>query len=242
MSRFIPRLYCDSSLFEGGLISLCAEQHHYVANVMRMENGGILSLFNARDGEWQVEIQKLGKKSVEVKLGSQLCVFSSGAEIHLYLPPIKKERLRFLVEKATELGVTHFHPIITDHTTQKLNEEKLRATVVEAVEQSGRLDIPVIEEIKCFRELMVSFDKVSPLFVAVESFTEKRFSDYETVLSSPLRFVVGPEGGWSESETETLLNTSHVYPVSLGKNILRSETAGIFGISVLMELFHRKKQ
>lgn len=242
MPRFVPRLYCDQPLAYNRVVSLSADHYHYIANVMRMVNGDALSLFNSRDGEWNGQIQNLEKKSAEVRLGSQISAFSPDVEIHLYFPPIKKERLRFLVEKATELGATHFHPIITDHTTQKFNEEKLKAVALEAVEQSGRLDLPVLEEARDFKKLIESLDSKTFLFAAVESFTEKRFSDYKNMLISPLRFLIGPEGGWSDEEIAILLNSSYVYPVSLGKNILRSETAGIFGMSVLMELFHRKKQ
>ncbi|HEY8191628.1 MAG TPA: 16S rRNA (uracil(1498)-N(3))-methyltransferase [Alphaproteobacteria bacterium] len=223
----LPRLYVESGLSAGGIITLPQEQAHYLRNVLRIGAGGRVRLFNGRDGEWAATVETSGKKEVslrpEKKLKDQP---PPPREVRLFFTPIKKARMDWLVEKAVELGVTHLHPVLTQNTdVRAINEERVRAQIIEATEQCERMDIPVLAPLQ-------------PLFTAIQE--HKILACVERtdapplhkVLppSGPVAILIGPEGGFSAEEKEKLSAAPSVGIVSLGPRILRAETAALVAL------------
>jgi len=220
-----PRLYVPDDLSNND-ISLSRDHAHYLINVMRKSDGDVVRIFNGRDGEFISKISIINKKNVELKWLEKIKNQSvSARNIHLYCPPIKKDRFAFMIEKAVELGVTEIQPIISDRTQNaKINIEKCEKQIIEAVEQCERMDIPTIHKPKSIDQC----DFINPSYVAIEraDITKFQIQDGDNV-----GVIIGPEGGWTESEINTLSNHQNITAVSLGDNILRAETAAVFMLS-----------
>jgi 16S rRNA (uracil1498-N3)-methyltransferase len=225
-----PRLYINTSLKQGSQIQLEDSQLHYLRNVLRLTLGSPLQLFNGRDGEWEAHIETYSKKSGTLICNKRLRDQRAEVPLTLMCALIKPARLEFLIEKATELGISDIQPLVTDRCSiRKLNTERLLAHAVEAAEQSERLTIPKIHHILSLREAVLAHEQ--DILWADES-REQKGTIVETLKSYPIRaLLIGPEGGFSQPEKEFLLSQPKVHPVHMGPLILRAETAGIALIS-----------
>ncbi len=193
---------------------------------MRKDISDNIRVFNGKDGEYLGAIEQLSKKSCILRITEKLRDQEASDKLSLAFPIIKKERLNFLIEKSTELGITNFIPIITERSNiAKIKLDKIRLQIIEASEQCERLDIPEIaKEIK-LSELLKTQD--FDIFACIE----RQESDKKPEKSSNPLILIGPEGGFSDSEIELLNGSDNITAISLGKNILRSETAAITGIN-----------
>lgn len=224
----LPRLYIDAPFGVGEAIALESRQFHYLRNVLRKKDGDVLRLFNGRDGEWLARLSSLSKKRGEILLED--CVYiqpqkRTGQKCALYFSPIKKQRMDMLIEKAVELGVDELHPILMHRSVmRKVNEERMRAQIIEAAEQCERMDIPFLYPMCMLDEMLVSLDTL--LYACVER-SQETSSLSSCDLSGGSAFLIGPEGGFEESEVKQILVHKHVHPVSLGDSILRAETAAL---------------
>lgn len=225
-----PRLYTELDLMQGGVLELPKEQAHYLKNVLRKTEGDQLRLFNGRDGEWLYTLSALGKKSAEACAREQTRPQTAlSRKIHAYFPPIKKTRMDFMIEKAVELGVTDLHPIITQNTeTRKINEERVKAQIIEAAEQCERLDLPVLHPLADMFTALKSCD--TPVYAAVERIDAPRHVADER---ADIAVLIGPEGGFTAEEIERMTALPQIKAVSLGDNILRAETALLKLLSLL---------
>ncbi|MCB9964163.1 MAG: 16S rRNA (uracil(1498)-N(3))-methyltransferase [Rhodospirillales bacterium] len=229
-----PRLYVSSRLQVGQDIALTSDQAHYLKTVLRLEEGASVRVFNDRDGEFLLRLLPGGKKQAVGICEAQIKSPPEHVpEVHLYFAPIKKNRLDFLIEKAVELGVTQFHPVLSERTdVRKLNDERVRAQIIEAAEQCERLDLPQVHDL-------------TPLPVAVRGAPHNIFAALEREdhlpslkahqIAFPAAVLIGPEGGFTPDEVNFLSAEKHVIPVSLGPRILRSETAALKMISCLSD-------
>ena len=205
------------------MVNLAADQAHYIKTVMRGREGQNIRLFNGRDGEWLCTLEGLTKKQAEVRPFN--CIKeqpSVQGRIHLYFAPIKKQRMTFLIEKAVELGATDFHPTITQNTeVRKINEERMNAQIIEAAEQCERLTIPALHPVQSLGAVLQKSEY--PILAAVERAEARCMKD--VTIPGVVGFLVGPEGGFTAEEKNQMAAVDTVIPVSLGENILRSETA-----------------
>ncbi len=227
-----PRLYVGTDFAQGLSIALEAGHNHYLRNVLRKQEGDFLRVFNGRDGEWVARVTKLGKKNGEAALEAQLRVqpdLSAGREVHLYFSPIKKQRMDMLIEKAVELGVSKLHPVIMRRTvSRKINEERIRAQIIEASEQCERMDIPTLEPARNLDEVLAGLEQ--PVFACIEREGDA-LPIAECELGAHAAFLIGPEGGFEEGEVTLMRSCEKVISVSLGESILRAETASIACLS-----------
>ena len=225
-----PRLYTELDLFEGGTVELPKEQAHYLKNVLRKSEGDQVRLFNGRDGEWVYSLSAMGKKGAEARSHEPIRPQTQqGRKIHAYFPPIKKNRMDFMIEKAVELGVTDLHPIITQNTeTRKINEERLKAQIIEAAEQCERLDLPVLHPLV---DIFTALNTCKfPVYAAIERMdTPTRIGDER----ADIAVLIGPEGGFTAEEIHRMMALPKLKAVSLGDNILRAETALLKLLSLL---------
>jgi len=224
------RLYFSKSLSNNLTGTLDKSQSHYVNKVMRVKENEIFSLFNS-SGEWEAKILNISKGIVEFNVTKQLRQKENSKELWLAFSPIKSNYFNFMIQKATELGVTKFIPIIFDRTiVRKINKERLEKVIIEASEQSNRINVPDIEDPKSLDDFLNN-NKVNLIFTDLNS--ENTKIDLKKVTDKPTCVIIGPEGDFSEEERSKILKFSGVQPLKINENILRSETAVISAISII---------
>lgn len=228
------RLYIESTLSENQQVLLSEPQSHYIQKVMRLKRGDCLLLFNGKDGEWKARILEMGKKTTLLSLLSQNRPQHDEKNLCLLFSPLKPKRQEFLVEKATELGVSYLWPIRFERTSiPKVNREKMRAQAREAAEQCGRLTLPEIKDLTPLPQLLKSWPQEGVLFFGDTTLTSPPLSTFNRDSEKFYGFLVGPEGGLTLQEQSLLRSHPHAYGVTLNPHILRAETAALVGISYL---------
>ena len=224
------RLFFSNSLSADMIDKLDKAQSHYLTKVMRVKENEVFSLFN-KNGEWEAKILRISKNIVEFKTTKQLRQKEHTKELWLAFSPIKSKYQNFMIQKATELGVTKFLPIIFDRTVvRKINKERLEKIVIEASEQSNRINIPIIEESQNLNNFLKT-NSMDLIFTDLNSNNNK--IDKSKLTDRPVCIIVGPEGDFSEAEKEEILSFSSVQAIKINENILRSETAVISAISIV---------
>ena len=224
------RLFFSNTLSKNMIDKLDKSQSHYLTKVMRLKKNDIFSLFN-KTGEWEAKILNITKDFVEFKSIKQLRQKENVQELWLAFSPIKSNYQNFMIQKATELGVSKFLPIIFDRTiVRKINKDRLEKIVIEACEQSNRISVPSIEEVQNLKSFLNS-NSMNLIFTDLNSDNKKiektKFSD------KPICIIIGPEGDFSEHERQEILSFKGVQALKINDNILRSETAVISAISII---------
>jgi len=224
------RLFFSESLSLNLTATLDKSQSHYICKVMRIKENEVFSLFNS-SGEWEAKILSISKSIVEFNITKQLRQKENPKELWLAFSPIKSNYFNFMIQKATELGVTKFLPIIFDRTiVRKINKERLEKVIIEATEQSNRINVPGIEEPQSL-DLFLKNNNMDLIFTDLNTTNTKINVDQLT--SNPTCVIIGPEGDFSEKEREQILKFESVQPIKINQNILRSETAVISAISII---------
>ncbi len=224
------RLFFKESLALNLIAKLDKSQSHYVNKVMRVKVDEVFSLFNS-SGEWEAKISNISKSIVEFNITKQLRQKENSKELWLAFSPIKSNYFNFMIQKATELGVTKFLPMIFDRTiVRKVNKERLEKVIIEAAEQSNRINVPTIEKPQSL-DLFLKNSKVDLIFTDLN--TKNRKIDLDQLTSNPTCVIIGPEGDFSEKERDKILKFRGVQPIKINDNILRSETAVISALSII---------
>ena len=223
------RLFFKDSLSLNLVSKLDKPQSHYLYKVMRINKGQSFSLFNQK-GEWEAKIKEINKGIIEFLVIKKLKSANNEREIWLAFAPIKLNYLNLMIQKATELGVTKFIPILTERTiVRKLNEKRLNKIIIEASEQSNRLKVPKLERILKLNEFLKLNQNTNILFGDLNSDNTK--INFKS--ADPLCILIGPEGDFTIKERENILKLEKVIPLKINENILRSETAAISMISII---------
>ena len=226
------RLFFSESLSLNFESKLNKPQSHYLAKVMRIKAGENFSLFNT-NGEWLAKIKEISKGIIEFIVIEKLRQKSIDKEIWLAFSPIKSNYFNFMIQKSTELGVTRFIPIIFDRTiVRKINKERLEKIIIEATEQSNRINIPLLEKPQNLKNFLSNNSKKIDL-VFTDLNSEKKKLEINKEANKPLCAIVGPEGDFSEKERELILKFKGVKSININQNILRTETATISIISII---------
>ena len=224
------RLFFSKTLSADTTDRLDKPQSHYLVKVMRIKESEVFSIFN-QNGEWEAKVLKISKGIVEFKTVKQLRKKESSKELWLAFSPIKSNYQNFMIQKATELGVTKFLPIIFDRTVvRKINNERLEKIVIEASEQSNRLNVPEIEKAQNLKNFL-NTNSMDLIFTDLNS--DNKIIDKSKLTDKPICIIIGPEGDFSEAEREEILSFKGVQSLKINENILRSETAVISAISII---------
>jgi 16S rRNA (uracil1498-N3)-methyltransferase len=224
------RLFFSNILSANLTDKLDKSQSHYLTKVMRIKENEVFSLFN-KEGEWEAKILRISKSIVEFKTTKQLRQKENTKELWLAFSPIKSNYQNFMIQKATELGITKFLPIIFDRTVvRKINKERLEKIVIEASEQSNRMNVPLIESPQTLDSFLKK-DTMDLIFTDLNSDIIK--VDKSKLTDKPVCIIIGPEGDFSEAERDKILSFRGVQSVKINENILRSETAVISAISIV---------
>ena len=227
------RLFFVKSLSLNLSSKLNKSQSHYLAKVMRVKVGESFSLFN-QSGEWEAKINEILKGIVEFTVLKKLREKDNEKNIWLAFAPIKSNFFNFMIQKATELGVTKFVPIITDRTiVRKINYERIEKIIIEASEQSNRIKVPKVEKTQNLNLFLKNNNhKINIIFGDLN--TENQNLDPKIKKENkPICIIIGPEGDFTESEREQILNFKDVQSLKINNNILRTETAAISAISIV---------
>ncbi len=224
----LTRLFLDMELAEGRSADLSKEQAHYLANVLRRAEGSELRVFNGKAGEWRAVVTDISRKSATLEVKTQLRAPKACPDIWLCFAPVKKHRNAFILEKATELGVAVLQPVITARTQHgKLRLDKMRGQIIEAAEQTERLDLPILQETTNLEKMIAEWPQDRILLFADEGGDAAPALPVLNDISAPAALLVGPEGGFTDKERGLLREQSFVKPVSLGPRILRADTAAL---------------
>ena len=223
----LPRLFVDQALSEGLSVAV---DGNYLAAVLRLGAGDKVKLFDDRSGEWLAEIEEAGKKRVRLVVGERLRERERTPDLWLVFAPIKRGRIDWLVEKATELGVARLAPVLTRRTiVDRLNLERLRAHAIEAAEQCERTALPELLAAQKLDAVLNAWPADRALYFADEAGGEP-FAP----TPGPAAILIGPEGGFTDEEREAIRALPQARPVSLGPRILRADTAALAAISLWM--------
>jgi 16S rRNA (uracil1498-N3)-methyltransferase len=230
--RTARRLYLNAPLLEGAEVTLIDNQAHYVLNVLRQNLGDAMHLFNGIDGEWRGILTRFNKKSAIYCCEKQLREQPIASGVIFAFAPLKKERLEYMVQKAVEMGAGQLLPVFTQYT-QNHKLDKCGIYAIEAAEQCGILNLPPIEKPLNFKEFLgfakdktlVFCDELAPIANPITALEGHDLSDAIV--------FIGPEGGFSEDERVSLVALPKVVRLSLGKNILRADTAAVAAMALI---------
>jgi 16S rRNA (uracil1498-N3)-methyltransferase len=229
-----PRLFLAASLEGGQDVVLDRAQTNYLRNVLRLQQGDEVLLFNGRDGEWRARLSAGGKRELSAAVGERSREQPRPSDLHFLFAPLKHARLDYLVQKAVEMGVSRLQPVLTRHTqVARVNLERMRANVVEAVQQCGILTLPEVAEPVSFAAAIADSDRFLVFCdedAEVKDPVAALMADRGT---SPLSVLIGPEGGFAEDERQTLLRRQNVGRISLGPRILRADTAAVAALALV---------
>ncbi|MEM7172147.1 MAG: 16S rRNA (uracil(1498)-N(3))-methyltransferase [Pseudomonadota bacterium] len=232
--KIATRLYLAERLFAEATIGLDHGRSHFLRSVLRLSRGAPLSVFNEQDGEWLARIDGLGKGWCSLIVESQRRPPAPESDLWLVFAPIKRARLDFLIEKATELGCSRLQPVFTRHTdVSRINLERLRANAREAAEQCERLTLPEVCESVSFDAFLADWPRERRLLICAESGPATAIAEVvagDDDLSCGWAVMCGPEGGYAESELDALRQLPFARMVSLGPRILRADTAALMAL------------
>ena len=232
MVRNRIRLFLEHGLCDGNSVILSKKEAHYIFNVMRLKVGDELTVFNNFDGEWLSKIQERNRTSGVLFCVKKIKGRHIPADIWLLFAPIKKSRTDFVVEKATEMGVSKIFPVLTNHSnTNRVSKDRLQSHAIEAAEQCGTRYVPEVLELSMLEDVLNSWPRGRKILFCDESLNN--FNEIKKDKSGdPWAILIGPEGGFSATERKRLLSEKFVWPISLGPRILRSDTAAVVALTL----------
>ncbi|WP_371742256.1 16S rRNA (uracil(1498)-N(3))-methyltransferase [Pseudoruegeria sp. HB172150] len=225
------RLFVDHPLAPEHPVPIFRDQAHYLNIVMRMEDGARLLIFNGRDGEFEATIEEIGRRDGTLRVIRQTRPLQMPPDLWLLFAPIKKQRTDFIVEKATELGVARILPVQTEFTnSERIRKDRLQAHAMEAAEQCGGTYVPEVEDLQKLDHLLDEWPEDRNLLFCDESL----LGAADPLEGEPGKWaiLIGPEGGFSDTERARLRDLPFARPVSLGPRILRADTAAVAAITL----------
>ena len=226
------RLYIDEELKAGAVHLIDDNQGHYLVNVMRIKMGEHLALFNGVAGEWIGEVTKVGKGKVKITIREKIAEQIFEPDLWYLFSPLKKARTDYMIQKATELGVSRICPVITMRTNlDRIKHDKLVANAVEAAEQCGRMTVPKIDVMMSLEELLKNWPDERVIIFCDEAGDAILMKDMKTI-HKKTAILIGPEGGFSPEERQMIRDHKNTVAITLGPRILRADTAAVAALSL----------
>ena len=229
------RLFVDEAIGPDSKIACTRAQANYLTNVMRLQSGAELLIFDGQSGEWRAKLHIEGRGKCRLQTLERVRAQQEGPDIDYLFAPLKRARLDYMVQKATELGAASLQPVLTQHTAvQRINIERMRANVIEAAEQCGVLRVPEVRSPEKLDKLLTDWDasrrivycdEEAPILSPLDALAE--------VEPGPLAVLIGPEGGFEQRERDRLRSLEFVIPVSLGPRVMRADTAAVAALALV---------
>jgi 16S rRNA (uracil1498-N3)-methyltransferase len=231
----MQRLFIETPLGAGTRTEVSSEQFNYLANVLRMEEGAAILLFNGRDGEWKAHVTFPTRKKIVLEAVEETRPQPPASDLHYLFAPLKVGRLDYLVQKAVEMGAGFIQPVMTQHVQGKITSmDRLQANVVEAAEQCGILSVPEVAPPKKLGDLLDTWSGDRRILFCDEGDEgQNPLPILSAIKETKLALLVGPEGGFSEEERERLRSLPFVTAIPLGPRILRADTAAVAALAVI---------
>ena len=241
MSR--TRLYTEGPLQTGAELELSDDRARYLGRVLRLRPADELVVFDGHGGEYRAVIGSISKGTVRIAVGQHVDADQeSPLAIHLLQGLSRGERMDFVMQKATELGVRRITPVVTEYSLVKLDDERaakrihhFRGVTVSACEQSGRNVLPVIDTPIAFREWLGKHHGAEDPRLVLKPGAKQTLKS-ATVAPPAITVLIGPEGGLSEAEYG-LAEATGFQTIGMGPRVLRTETAALAVISALQALY-----
>jgi 16S rRNA (uracil1498-N3)-methyltransferase len=229
------RVYVDSPLAERTEIACTRDQTNYLKTVLRVADGSRVLVFNGYDGEWSASLRYRGKRDVVLAVDARTRPQSAGPDLTYLFAPLKRSRLDYMVQKATEMGVARLSPVLTRRTiAERVNTDRMRANAIEAAEQCGVLRVPEVDEPLSFTKMLADWDEARPIIFCDEAASAGgSLVALAPVPRGPLAVLIGPEGGFAPEERAALLDRSYVTTLSLGPRIMRADTAAVAALALV---------
>ena len=229
------RLYFPGKLSLEDPVKLENKQVHYLINVMRKKIDDSILVFNSINGEYLAKITEIYKNTIIIDIIKKIRDVKIENDIWLLFAPVKKSPTEYIVQKATELGVSKIIPVITERTiTKNLNLKRMQDIAIESSEQCERITIPEVCAVKKLKDLIPNWDNDRIIFFCDETIRNNDAVkiDFQNLSTKSFgAILVGPEGGFSANETNYLREKKFIRPIDLGPRILRSDTAVITALS-----------
>lgn len=231
----MQRLFVPQAMQANGEVEPDPQQTHYLLNVLRMQPGAQLLIFNGVDGEWLASLAEAGKKRVRLSLMTQVRPQPTQSDLVYCFAPLKQGRLDYMVQKAVEMGAGVLQPVLTQHTQMSnVGIDRIRANVIEAAEQCGILAIPAVREVVKLDRLIWEWEAGRRLIFCDEGAeTNNPVPALQGIAEQKLGLLIGPEGGFSDEERQQLRALPYVTPIPLGPRILRADTAAVAAMAVI---------
>jgi 16S rRNA (uracil1498-N3)-methyltransferase len=238
MSRYdfnAQRLFVEADLVDGGTVACTPAQTNYLRNVLRLEVGDSILAFNGRHGEWRAELTEAGRRGTALAVRIRTRPQEGGPDIDYLFAPLKRARLDYMVEKATEMGAARLRPVLTRRTVaERVNIERMRAHTIEAAEQCGILRLPEIRAPEKLDRVIAGWDAARPIVFCDEDSVETcPFTALARIPPGPVAVLIGPEGGFDPAERELLSSQPFVTRIALGPRILRADTAAVAALALV---------
>jgi 16S rRNA (uracil1498-N3)-methyltransferase len=233
-----PRLYVDAALCPGTTIPLSAAQANYLRNVMRLEAGDGVLVFNGREGEWRATLSESGKRNVVLCVGERSREQSPALDLHYVFVPIKHGRLDYMVQKAVEMGASLLQPLLAQHgQVTRVNLDRMKANAIEAAEQCGILNLPAVAAPIGLDQMIAKRDPERLIIFCDEDAEVKdpiaALEAHRRAGMRPLAVLIGPEGGFAEHERAALMREPNILRLALGPRILRADTAAVAALALV---------
>lgn len=231
----MQRLFLPQPMQDGGTVEPDAQQTHYLTNVLRMQEGAQVLVFNGMDGEWLAQLRVAGKKRITLALAMQVRPQPKPSDLVYCFAPLKVGRLDYLIQKAVEMGAGVLQPVLTQHTQMSnVGVDRIRANAIEAAEQCGILAIPQVREVVKLERLIWEWDATRRLIFCDEGAdTNNPVPALKAITEHHLGLLIGPEGGFSDEERQQLRGLPYVTAIPLGPRILRADTAAVAAMAVI---------
>ena len=244
MKKSKTRIFVNKSISSNLIIYIKDKQHHFLKNVLRIKVNDEINIFDGITGEWKSTVMSINRENTVLRVTNIINKLKKSNDIWLVFAPIKHHRMSLAIQKATELGVSKIIPCITEFTNiRKINAKNLNDNAIEAAEQSERLDIPRIEKQVDLTTLLSNWPEDRKLIYCDEKIKEKRsIIDLLTPVKddeNKWAVLIGPEGGFSDSEQELITKSKNVLSVSLGDRLLRSDTAITVSLFCIQEILSK---
>ena len=229
-----PRLFIEQPLAEGAAVYIDGAQAHYLIKVMRAQAGDAVKLFDDVTGEYLAITESVGKRDIVLNVKARLAEREAAPDLWLCQAPIKRDRFDWIAEKACELGIAQFWPVLTRRCiADKVKEARLRSHMIEAAEQCERTALPQIAPLTKLGDMLEAWPEGRTLFFC----DERGGGDFTEAIAAhpgPAAVLIGPEGGFTDEENAMIRAHCAACPVSLGPRILRADTAAVCAISIWM--------
>ncbi len=228
----IPRIYVSFRLNVGDILDICDSHFHYLKHVLRLKNNDQFRIFNSLDGEFLANVRDISKNTISAVILDRLRVLIEEKKLTLALSIIKMDKMLDAISMAVQLGVTKIVPLIAQRSQfRNVNKDRINKIIIESTEQCERLDPAILAPTM----VLTKYREYYPDdFILYANEYEQQGTMFDEFLyNAGITLIIGPEGGFTNSEIDIMSSWNNAKSISLGSHILRAETAAASGLTLI---------